>query len=251
LSFEVEPVNRHSLSRQIADQLQEAILDGTLKADDRLPTEDELSRRYQVSRPTIREALKRLAAKNLVRSKRGPTGGTFVTTPSVDQLSDQLTSAATMLMSLKAVDLDEINGARLELETICCRLAATHRNDEHLQALADELAIQQHGQITAEEFCASDVRFHRIIVDASGNRMLSFVMYAVIEALQPVANMIAYRFRERSVITEQHTRLLDALRDQDADAACTVLTEQIEYLAARHHDAQSWSASHNTTPEKP
>ena len=243
MSFEVEPVNRSSLSSQIADQLQEAILDGTLKADDRLPTEEELSKRYQVSRPTIREALKRLAAKNLVRSKRGPTGGTFVTKPSVTQLSDSLTSAATMLVSLKEVDLDEINAARLELETTCCRLAAEERTEAQLTAMAEELERQSDDQITAEDFCASDVRFHRIIADASGNRMLSFVMYAVIEALQPVSNMISYRFRERAVIVDQHNRLLEALRERDADTACAVLSEQIEYLAARHQDAQAWRAS--------
>lgn len=243
MSFEVEPVNRSSLSSQIADQLQEAILDGTLKADDRLPTEEELSKRYQVSRPTIREALKRLAAKNLVRSKRGPTGGTFVTKPSVTQLSDSLTSAATMLVSLKEVDLDEINAARLELETTCCRLAAEERTDAQLTAMAEELERQRDDQITAEDFCASDVRFHRIIADASGNRMLSFVMYAVIEALQPVSNMISYRFRERAVIVDQHNRLLEALRERDANTACAVLREQIEYLAARHQDAQAWRAS--------
>lgn len=245
MSFEVEPVNRSSLSSQIADQLQEAILDGTLKADDRLPTEEELSKRYQVSRPTIREALKRLAAKNLVRSKRGPTGGTFVTKPSVAQLSDSLTSAATMLVSLKEVDLDEINAARLELETTCCRLAAEERTEAQLAALADELERQKNDLITAEDFCASDVRFHRIIADASGNRMLSFVMYAVIEALQPVSNMISYRFRERAVIVDQHNRLLVALSERDADTACAVLSEQIEYLAARHQDAQAWRASRN------
>ncbi|WP_372830771.1 FadR/GntR family transcriptional regulator [Pontibacterium sp.] len=242
MSFEVEPVNRSSLSSQIADQLQEAILDGTLKADDRLPTEDELSKRYQVSRPTIREALKRLAAKNLVRSKRGPTGGTFVTKPSVAQLSDSLTSAATMLVSLKEVDLDEINAARLELESTCCRLAATYRSENQLSALTHELKVQEDERITAEDFCASDVRFHRIIADASGNRMLAFVMYAVIEALQPVANMIAYRFRERTVIIDHHRRILEAIQQQDADLACAILKEQIEYLAARHQDAQDWRA---------
>ncbi|WP_370298658.1 FadR/GntR family transcriptional regulator [Pontibacterium sp.] len=246
MSFEVEPVNRSSLSSQIADQLQEAILDGTLKADDRLPTEEELSKRYQVSRPTIREALKRLAAKNLVRSKRGPTGGTFVTKPSVTQLSDSLTSAATMLVSLKEVDLDEINAARLELETTCCRLAAEERTEAQLIAMAEELERQSDDQITAEDFCASDVRFHRIIADASGNRMLSFVMYAVIEALQPVSNMISYRFRERAVIVDQHNRLLEALRERDANTACAVLSEQIEYLAARHQDAQAWRASRSS-----
>lgn len=238
MSFEVEPVNRRSLSSQIADQLQEAILDGSLKADDRLPTEDELASRYQVSRPTIREALKRLAAKNLIRSKRGPTGGTFVTKPTADQLSDNLTAAATMMVSLKEVNLDEIHEARRELERSCCLLATQHRTQEQLDALSAELEIQAAADISAEAFCASDVRFHRIIAEATGNRMLSFLMYGVIEALQPVANMISYRVRARDVIVDQHRRLLGALEMQDPVAAVRILDEQLDYLAERYQAAQ-------------
>ena len=67
-----------SLSKQIAEQLRAAIVDGRFKIGERLPTEDELAQRYGVSRPSVREALKRLAAQNLVRARRGPTGGNFV-----------------------------------------------------------------------------------------------------------------------------------------------------------------------------
>lgn len=63
-----------SAASQIADQLQQAIMDGRLKVDERLPTEEELAAQFGVSRPTVREALKRLAARHLIRSRRGPTG---------------------------------------------------------------------------------------------------------------------------------------------------------------------------------
>jgi GntR family transcriptional repressor for pyruvate dehydrogenase complex len=61
--LDFEPVSATSLSKQIADQIRQAIMEGSLKANDRLPTEGELSDRFGVSRPTIREALKRLAAR--------------------------------------------------------------------------------------------------------------------------------------------------------------------------------------------
>jgi DNA-binding FadR family transcriptional regulator len=73
---------KDSISKQIAEQLRSAIVDGHFKIGERLPTEDELAQRYGVSRPSVREALKRLAAQKLVRAKRGPTGGNFVIQPS-------------------------------------------------------------------------------------------------------------------------------------------------------------------------
>ncbi len=237
-SMDFEPVSQQSLSRQIADQIRQAIIDGSLAADDRLPTEDELAVRFSVSRPTIREALKRLAAQNLVRSKRGPTGGTFVNRPSISDLSDSLTGATTLLMGLNAFSLEEITQTRLELESICCRLAAQNRSTEDLDALRFQLQIQANPEISAEEFCASDVTFHRIIADATGNRMLGFVMHTVIEALQPVANMVAHRYREKEIIYNQHEHLFAAISSQDSALATQILSEQVLYLSEQHHAAQ-------------
>lgn len=243
MSLELEPINKSSLSKQVADQLQEAILDGSLKADDRLPTEDELSKRFQVSRPTIREALKRLAAKNLIRSRRGPTGGTFVNHLGADELSDQLTTAATLFVSMNQISLEEVSFTRLALEKLCCERACLNRNEEDLAQMAAELSSQQDKSISPEEFCAADVRFHRSIAEATGNRMLSFIMYTLIEALQPVSNMIAYHYRERDVITNQHHRLLNAIKDRDINLAHAIVTEQVNYLSQLHAEAQE---SHNT-----
>ena len=237
-SIDFEPVSQQSLSHQIADQIRQAIIDGSLAADDRLPTEDELAIRFNVSRPTIREALKRLAAQNLVRSKRGPTGGTFVNRPSISDLSDSLAGATTLLMGLNAFSLEEITQTRLELESICCRLAAENRTTKDLAALQHELDIQGKVDISAEEFCASDVNFHRLIADATDNRMLGFVMHTVIEALQPVANMVAHRYREKEVIHSQHARLFAAIASQNSVLAVQILSEQVLYLSEQHHAAQ-------------
>ncbi|WP_432470680.1 FadR/GntR family transcriptional regulator [Amphritea sp. HPY] len=249
MNLEIEPVAQRSLSSQIADQIRQAIMDGSLKADDRLPTEGELAQRYQVSRPTIREALKRLAAQNLVRSRRGPTGGTFINRPSAADLSDALSSATTLLVGMDAFSMDEINQTRLLMEQNCIRLAADAITSEQLQQLEQELDTQQQPQLSPEEFCASDVRFHRTIAEASANQLLSFIMFSIIEALQPISNMVTFRFRERSVIIDQHQRMLRALQNSDAELACAVLREQINYLAEKYAEVQQWRD--NREPVKP
>lgn len=230
-SISFEPVNQQSLSRQIADQLRQAILDGSFEADDRLPTEDELAQRFQVSRPTIREALKILAAQNLVRSKRGPTGGTFVNRPSIEDLTLSLSGATTLLVGLEAFSMEEIIQTRLELETLCCRLAATHATPDDLATLRRELRTQEDETLSPEAFCASDVKFHRAIANATGNRMLSFVMYTVIEAVQPISNMLYYKKREKQIILNQHQRLIEAIEAHDQETACETIKEQVNYLA--------------------
>jgi DNA-binding FadR family transcriptional regulator len=237
--IEYKPLTTESLPKQIAGQIRQAIVDGRLRADDRLPGEEELAEQYGVSRPTIREALKRLAAQNLIRSRRGPAGGTFVKRPTQEDLRDALTTAAMLGVGLGELDLADVAEARRELEMICCRLAAENRDPTQLVIMAEELEDQAHGDLSDEAFCASDVRFHRALVDATNNRMLQLVMVTVIEALQPVMNMVVFRYRERAVVVDQHRRLLAALQSGDIETACLVLAEQMDYLAEQFAAAQA------------
>ncbi len=242
MAITYEPVVTTSVTRQIAEQIRQSIVDGRLKADDRLPTEHELAEQFNVSRPTIREALKRLAAQNLIHSRRGPTGGTFVRAPTEPEVRANLTTAATLLVSFGEFDLPDIAEARQELELMCGRLAAERRTDVHLAAMHEEIDLQKDGGLTDEDFCASDVRFHRALVDATGNPILQFVMSTVIEALQPVENMIIFRFRDRQKIIRQHERILAAIEKGDVEATEAAILKQMTYLRKQFEKAQKLRA---------
>lgn len=240
MAINFQPLVAESLAKQISENIRNAIMDGSLKVDDQLPTEEVLAQKYNVSRPTIREALKRLAAQNLVRSRRGPSGGTFVNRPSQEELRSSLTGATMLMVSMGEFGLSEIAEARRELELTCCRLAAEQRDDEHLQTMADEIERQNNPATSDVEFCASDVRFHRAMVDATKNPVLQFVMFSVIEALQPATNLVIFRFREREKIISQHERIYAAIKAQDAVAAEEAMAEQMNYLCEQYAQAQEW-----------
>lgn len=245
MAIKFAPVVATSVTRQIAEQIRESIFDGRLKADDRLPTEHELAEQFSVSRPTIREALKLLAAQNLVRSRRGPSGGTFVKRPTEEEAQADLTTAATLLVSLGEFDLPQIADARHELELVCGRLAAQNRETHHLEQMAAEIAVQKDPELSDEQFCASDVRFHRALVDAAGNSVLSFVMYTVIEALQPVENLIIFRFRQREKIVKQHEKILAAIESGSEKRTEKAITKQMAYLRAQFAKAQDYRSQHS------
>lgn len=216
MSIEFEPVVVTRVTEQIAEQIRQTILAGRLKADDRLPSEHELAEQFSVSRPTVREALKLLSAQNLVRSKRGPSGGTFVKRPTAQEAQADLTAAATLMVSLGEFDLLQISDARRELELVCGRLAALNRQSDDLVRMAAEIEMQKTPDLSDEDFCASEVRFHRALVDAAGNTVLSFVMYTVIEA---VDNMAICQFIERRKIVRQHEKILAAVEDGNVKRA--------------------------------
>jgi GntR family transcriptional repressor for pyruvate dehydrogenase complex len=230
-----------SIAKQIAVNIREAILQGRIGVDQRLPTESELAAQFEVSRPTIREALKRLAAENLVRSRRGPAGGNFVKKPSLEEVQQSLSNSMMLLVGLGDFSHDNIVETRLELESLCCRLATKYRTSAQLESMRREILIQENADISDVEFCASDVRFHIVLANASHNPLLAFLTSALLESLQPVTNLIVFRFRDRRRSALHHKRILQALEARDAKAAVSALTLQMAYIKKKYKEARQWS----------
>jgi DNA-binding FadR family transcriptional regulator len=101
-----------------------------------------------------------------------------------------------------------------------------------------ELQRQRDPSLTDVEFCASDVRFHCLIADATHNSMLRFLVTAVIETMEPVLNLIAYRFRERKLIVGWHEEILEGIKAQRPDQTIAALDHMIEYLRQKYALAQ-------------
>jgi GntR family transcriptional repressor for pyruvate dehydrogenase complex len=232
-----------TLPRQIAERIREAIVAGELKVDEQLPTEEAMAERFGVSRSTIREALKRLAAENLVHSRRGPTGGTFLKRPRPDEVGESLSSSVRLLASLGEFILDDIVEARFRLGSLCCELAAQRGKAVHFAAMRTEIAVQRAASLSDVDFCASDVRFHQALVNATGNSVFCFLLPALNAALQPVTNLLVYRFRERRVIADQHERIVTALEAADSAEAIEMLRTQCDYLQSKLADAQAWRSA--------
>ena len=235
-----DSIETKSLARQIADNLQAAIFNGDVRADERLPSEHELADKFEVSRPTIREALKILAARNLTRSRRGPSGGTFVKKPTQEEVREIISNTTTMLINSGELDFQSFHEARYEFEIFCVRLAAERRKPTHLDKMKVECEIQEDSTTNHEDFCHSDVRFHRIMVDATDNALLKMIIDPVFDALQPIFNMAIYRYRDRDRIVSQHRQIHAALEEHDADKAVTVMIEQLDDLHEQMNKAHEW-----------
>ena len=220
----IDPKNPADLSAQIAGAIRDAIVAGTLIVDERLPSEAELADHFDVSRPTVREALKRLAAQSLNRTQRGATGGAFVNRISFEEAYPQQITTSTLLLSMNAVSFGTACEARYALERACAPLSAQRRSADHLATMRAEIHRQSQPGLTDEAFCASDVAFHRALVDGARNPVLSYQLAGAVEAMQPLMNMITFTARDRARIIALHTDIADALERQNAENTATGLT---------------------------
>lgn len=221
---------------QVADQLRALIMSGEIGAAERLPNEAALAAQFGVSRPTIREALRVLSTQALIRTTKGASGGSFVTVPSVDHISDFLISNLNLLSRSEDVSLDEFLEARELVEVPAARLAALRRTDDDLAAL--RAAIPGHpAELDTEEQFKHNKDFHSALVVASANGVLSIAAQPVFSVLQThlKRSSLGQRFRQR--VNEDHRALIATVEAGDALGAAELMHEHLAFLRPMYERA--------------
>jgi len=140
------PVRRvRKAYEQVNDQLRELIVSGELAPGERLPNEAVLAREFGVSRATVREALRILTAQNLIRTTKGAGGGSYVTLPTVDHISEFLRGNLNLLSESDHVTLEEFLELRELIEVPAARLAAERASTSDVDRLRDTIRSSRCG----------------------------------------------------------------------------------------------------------
>ena len=212
-----EKRNNANLSTEISEQIKESIINKDLDVGSRLPSELELAEQFNVGRSTVREALKRLAAQSLIRTQRGASGGAFINHIKFEDAHEQQVTTSILLLSMNNVKFETACEARFALERACAQFAAHRRTNTDILAIEKEILTQGQSKLTDEEFCASDIRLHRILVDCAKNPILSYQLAGAVEAMQPLMNMITYTVRSREKIILFHQSIIRSIKNRDAE----------------------------------
>ncbi|WNV75206.1 FadR/GntR family transcriptional regulator [Geodermatophilus sp. DSM 44513] len=225
----VQPVFVRTAAGQVVDQLRAAIIDGRLRSGDRLPSEQQLAQDFGVSRGTVREAIRTLAASNLVTSTRGATGGTFVTTPRAGELAERIGEQIGLWFRAGNISLAEVQHARHVLERECVALAALHRTEEDLSAMRRPIETSRDPTLGEDAWLATDVEFHTAVSKSAKNSILELAMTAV-HLVRPRTNRLLLKELRRDCIADQHWAMYEGIRDRDAEAATAAFEQHFSYL---------------------
>lgn len=224
------PVHRvRKAYEQVADQLRELIVGGELSRGERLPNENTLAHEFGVSRATVREALRLLAAQNLIRTAKGAGGGSYVTLPSVDHISEFLHASINLLTEAQDVSLEEFLEARELLEVPAARLAAQRRSEGDLELLRAAIPSEPLKLGTQEQFVYNK-EFHSVIIEACGNTLLAIAAQPVFTVLQTNLARSTLGRRFHRAINEHHRAIIAAIAEGDADAAGGEMLSHLQFL---------------------
>ncbi len=216
------PVRQARASGEIVSQIERAIFGGELSAGDRLQSERELAEQFSVSRITVRDALRVLEARGLVRVKVGATGGAFVSEANVDRVAESLST----MIRLKRMTLSEIAEARTVVEAAVVELAARRAD---IAALARIAASVDRGRAVIRDessHLGAAMDFHVAVAQATGNE----VLYATVRAYHElIVSGIGDMHDARSARLSQkaHEDILEALRARDPQGAREALLEHL------------------------
>jgi DNA-binding FadR family transcriptional regulator len=225
--FQVEPVRRPR--EQVENQLRRAILTGVFPRGERLPSETQLAEQFQVSRSTIREALRSLAEAGLISKVPGANGGSFVEYFDHHHLADLVSERLSSTLELGSISYDEVAGFRNLLEVPCARLAALNRSEEHLAALHKVVEAEKHVTVDDPEVPAYNAEFHRILAEASGNRLVLAFVTALHSVMHPLA-FIATSPEVGKQAVSHHIAIVGAVSSRDADKAAVAMERHLDYL---------------------
>ena len=227
------PEATRSAHGMVTRALAADILSGRFPAGEVLPVEDELLRRFGVSRTALREALKTLAAKGMILPKARV--GTRVLAQTEWHMFDPDIIAWQMHVGMDSGFMRHLFEIRFAIEPAAAALAC-QRRDEHalirLAAILDDMACES-GDV--ERFGAIDLLFHKAILTASGNPLMHSIG-AVIEAALLAAlrrSAPANDPKRHAVSVAKHRRIYEAIAARDEAAASATMTAVI-HDGARH-----------------
>jgi DNA-binding GntR family transcriptional regulator len=211
---EIEPVSRESTAAVIARQLRDAIMTGTLPPGTQLG-ETDLAARFQVSRGPLREAMQHLVSEGLLRSERHR--GLFV-------------------IDLEPGDVYDIYAARSAIERAAMLRAIRGGERDRIAQVLERTVAEMAAAASDDDPSAlstADLKFHEALINASGSKRLVRMARTLLIETRMCLTALQGTYQRVEERVDEHTKLIQALRDGDEETALALLDAHMEDAVQR------------------
>jgi GntR family transcriptional regulator, transcriptional repressor for pyruvate dehydrogenase complex len=224
MTARIEPIKKSRLSEHVGNILIQMIKDKVLKPGDQLPSERELAEQFQVSRASIREALKIMENIGYLESRVGVGGGTFIREITLDTIIDPfaefLESEDNMVM--------EMLDFRLIIETEYARIAAEQRTRSDLQAIKASLDHMRQDIDAGGIGLVGDNEFHEAIARATHNNVFEKMLVMAKSLLTKTRETTLRIENQPQYSLEDHMAIYRAIEEQEPDKAAALMRSHLK-----------------------
>jgi GntR family transcriptional repressor for pyruvate dehydrogenase complex len=218
-----KPIKHVKVSDEIVDQIRNLISQGKLKPGDRLLPERELIREFDVSRPSLREALNSLITMGFleVKGKR-----TFIKSVASESMQNPLS----LLIKADTQKLFDLIEVRKAIEVWGAFLAAQRATEEDIKQLENIIEDMRKAYEQGQSWEKQDADFHLSIAQATHNTIQTHVMSTIYDLLR---ESMAKVFKDRAKVKkllDHHQRIFNAIKNHSPDKAREKTLEHLNYV---------------------
>jgi GntR family transcriptional repressor for pyruvate dehydrogenase complex len=230
--MDLRPIKSRKIYEEIVEQIKRLMADGNLKPGDRLLSERDLAEQLQVSRASVREALRALEVMGFLEIKTG--GGTFVK----ETCANDIILPLAMFISIEKGSFFEIYEIRKIFETAAARLAACRATPIDLAKMEENLKKLEEGldNFDSEKGEDSDTAFHFAIAEATQNSWLLRLLHTLSDSFHKTVSAARKQLYltpgNAQVLVMQHRRIYEAIRDANPALAEKAMLDHLTFAEA-------------------
>ena len=223
-----KPVKQIKISTLIVDQIKAHIVEGSLKPGDPLPSERDLMKSFNVSRSSLREALKILDATGFIEiAQRKRTRVKSI-------VPDSFVEPIRPLLKEDLETVLEVHDVRRCLESWNAYYAAERATPEDIEGLKRNIESMEKKIQNNQSLVDEDAEFHLAISSASHNKIQTHLMYSIYALIQETVG-ICYETNESRHILEEHKEVYRAIQEKNPDLARKMMNIHLDKVQDRVH----------------
>ena len=220
------PIKNIRNFEKVSSIIKEMIFDGRLRPGDRLPSEQELSRQFEVGRQTIREALRILELSGFICVQQGYGGGSIVK----ESITAELNSMIIDAFRLSKISVDEFVSARLVIEKTILNDALDKINPEDIELLRENVEKAKSLLTQKKLPTAVNVEFHSLLAKASKNSIFIILEGAIQSLHFELLTRSSINLNRSKIAVKAHEEILDALINKRRGEAQKLLEDHIKRI---------------------
>ena len=220
---------KNKLYEDVAEKLEMYILQNSNKLGEKLPSEQNLAESFNVSRPVIREAMKLLRERQLIRTVNGE--GTYITKPGISNLTDLLYR----MIHMDGIHYSQVLDMRQLLEPYACKLTAERNIDnDSIEVLNETIEKMINNEHNPKKRVYFDLQFHVFIAVYSGNLILASFIKSMNELLTPIIQKALVPKGGHQSGIEYHRLLVQAFKEGNGNKAENIMREHLAVSAQNY-----------------
>jgi GntR family transcriptional repressor for pyruvate dehydrogenase complex len=218
-----EPYKSKRSFEEISNQIKRLIFQGVLKPGDKLPPEAKIANQFNVSRQTIREAMRILEHCGFITIQQGVNGGPLI----VDTILNRLATFFIDIFHFKKVTPNELTEARFDIEKVMLKHVIERADDSDLEALRENVRTAKEKVKTSTSPFAENIEFHKILARASKNYIYIIVIESIMALVADFRSEVEeVDFKRSRKITKYHEDVVEAIIERNLEW-CIYLFEKL------------------------